>query len=75
MNLLALGEVAKRSSVLYVRVTEENKEFVEGFADKLGISTSSLLDNILDEVRRHNKLPRRKNDSKKGNAKGRNKEA
>ncbi len=67
MNLLALGEVAKRSTVLYVRVTDENKDFVEDFADRLGVSTSNLMNNILDQVRQSTKLPRKKSekDSKK----------
>jgi antitoxin component of RelBE/YafQ-DinJ toxin-antitoxin module len=74
MNFLALGEVAKRSTVLYVRVTDENKDFVEDFADRLGLSTSNLMNNILDEVRKHTKLPRKKSDSKKGNSSRGNKE-
>jgi len=76
MNLLSMGEVVKRGTVLYVRVTDENKEFAEKFADHLGVSTSNLINNLLNEIRASTKLPRKKrNDSTKVHAQRRTQEA
>lgn len=41
----------QRNAVLYVRVTDENKRFIEGLADDYEISTSNFINNILNQVR------------------------
>lgn len=41
----------QRNAVLYVRVTDENKRFIEGLADDYQISTSNFINNILNQVR------------------------
>ncbi len=47
-------EVPQRSAVLYVRVTERNKQYVEDLADEYEISTSNFINNILTQVREQN---------------------
>lgn len=62
LNFLTFVEVPKRSTVLYVRITDENKDFVEAAAEKMGISTSIFIDNLLSELKNSTtiKLPPRK---------------
>lgn len=47
---LNLDVEPKRDAVLYVRIKDENKQFVAKEAEKLGISESVLVDKILDQV-------------------------
>lgn len=41
----------QRTAILYVRITEENKNFIEDLADDYEISTSNFINNILNQVR------------------------
>lgn len=50
----------KRNAVMYVRIKEINKKFIEDFADSLDVSASILVDCILDEWKKVNAGKRRK---------------
>lgn len=46
-----LPEVSKKKSTLFVRVKQENKEFIDKIAHSRGISASNLVDRIIDKLR------------------------
>ena len=55
MNLeIEVKQKAPRS-ILYVRVKDTNKDFLEKRADQEGISTSSLVDLLFDSFRKQSK--------------------
>lgn len=55
----------KRDAILYVRVTEENKKFVEKQGNKLGVSDSAYVDDLLDKERAKKRVSRKKKLSKR----------
>ena len=64
--ILDFGLKEKRESVLYVRITEENKDFVEAFAEHEEISTSNLMNIILTKFREANQKRINTSAGKKG---------
>ena len=46
----------KRTATLYVRIRPNNKDLVEILAGQMGISSSQLVDHILDEIRKQNSI-------------------
>ena len=51
---------SKRKTVLYARVTEENKSFLERFATKADVSESALIDHIITWFKSKNASNKRK---------------
>lgn len=42
----------KRSEVLYARVSEQNKKYVERESQKLGVSEALFVDALIDDMRK-----------------------
>lgn len=59
-----LARSEKRGAVLYVRVKQDNKDFVECMAEDKGVGASVIVDELLDQMRedfdRHHRQPRKR---------------
>lgn len=44
----------KRKAILYARITEENKKFLDSYATGQGVSLSVLLDSIIENIKTSN---------------------
>lgn len=59
-----LARTEKRDAVLYVRVKQDNKDFVEVLAAMKDVCSSVIVDEILDQMRedfdRNNRQPRKR---------------
>jgi len=60
MASLELVVPEKRLTVLYSRITEKNKKFLEKVAAKKGVSESVLVDHIISTYRNENASNKKK---------------
>jgi hypothetical protein len=49
-----LGASGARESVLYARISESNKEFIESLSSQYGISISRVVNDVFDRIREQN---------------------